>query len=309
VTSTQPDDAPALDLEGGGVRVGPELVRVRLDIAYDGTEFAGWARQDGQRTVAGELERALGVLLRLPEPPGLTVAGRTDAGVHARGQVAHVDVPADRWAAVPGRLRCEPESALIRRLAGLLPRDVRVRQASVAPAGFDARFAALWRRYTYRVSPAVGGVDPLLRSHVLWWGQPLDVVAMDEAARGLVGEHDFAAYCKQRPNQSTVRHLHRFGWRRDPDGLIVADVQADAFCHHMVRALVGASLAVGEGRREPTWPARVLAGRVKDSAVSVVPAHGLTLEEVCYPPAADLAGRARETRRRRPALEDRRSDG
>jgi len=309
VTSTQSSDAPALDFEGGGVRVEPDLVRIRLDLAYDGTEFAGWARQDGQRTVAGELERALGVVLRLPEPPGLTVAGRTDAGVHARGQVAHVDVPAAHWAAVPGRMRCEPDRALTRRLAGILPRDVRVSRVSVAPPGFDARFAALWRRYAYRVSEALGGVDPLLRSHVLWWGSPLDLAAMDAAAAAMVGEHDFAAYCKQRLGQSTVRRLTRFGWRRDPDGLIVADVQADAFCHHMVRALVGACLAVGEGRRDAAWPARVLAGRTKDSAVSVVPAHGLTLEEVCYPAATDLAARVQETRRRRPALEDPGPDG
>jgi tRNA pseudouridine38-40 synthase len=210
---------------------------------------------------------------------------------------------------VAGRSTDPPTVALVRRLAGLLPRDVRVHGAAEAPAGFDARFAAVSRRYAYRISDAPGGPDPLLRSSVLWSPRPLDVAAMETAAGALVGEHDFAAYCKQRPNQSTVRRLLRFGWRRDPDGLIVADVAADAFCHHMVRALVGASLAVGEGRREPSWPARVLAGRVKDSAVSVVPAHGLTLEEVCYPAAADLAARVHETRRRRPALEDRRPDG
>jgi tRNA pseudouridine38-40 synthase len=282
---------------------------VRLDIAYDGTEFAGWARQDGQRTVAGELERALGVLLRLPEPPALTVAGRTDAGVHARGQVAHVDVPAANWAAVPGRSTDPPAVALVRRLAGLLPRDVRVHAAVEAPEGFDARFAALSRRYAYRLTDAPGGADPLLRTSVLWNPRPLDVAAMDAAAAPMVGEHDFAAFCKPRPNASTVRCLTTFGWRREPNGLIVADVVADAFCHHMVRALVGASLAVGEGRREPSWPARVLAGRVKDSAVSVVPAHGLTLEEVRYPPAPELAARVHETRRRRPALEDRCPDG
>jgi tRNA pseudouridine38-40 synthase len=144
---------------------------------------------------------------------------------------------------------------------------------------------------------------------VLWNPRPVDLEAMDTAADGLIGEHDFAAYCKQRPQQSTVRTLSRFGWRRNRAGLIVADVQADAFCHHMVRALVGACLAVGEGRRDPAWPARVLAGRVKDPAVSVVPAHGLTLEEVCYPPVGELAARVQETRRRRPALEDRSAGG
>jgi tRNA pseudouridine38-40 synthase len=284
-------------------------VRVRLDISYDGTDFAGWARQHGQRTVAGTLEAALAVLLRLPEPPALTVAGRTDAGVHARGQVAHVDVPAAHWAAVVGRSADPPALALVRRLAGLLPRDVRVHAAAEAPTGFDARFAALSRRYAYRITDAPGGPDPLVRGWVLWCPRPLDVAAMAAAAGALVGEHDFAAYCKPRPNASTVRRLTRFGWRREEAGLIVAEVVADAFCHHMVRALVGACLAVGEGRRDPAWPARVLAGRVKDSAVSVVPAHGLTLEEVCYPPAAELAARVHESRRRRPALEDRCRDG
>jgi tRNA pseudouridine38-40 synthase len=283
-------------------------VRVRLDISYDGTDFAGWARQDGQRTVAATLEAALAVVLRLPEPAPLTVAGRTDAGVHARGQVAHLDVPEAAWAAVVGRSADPPAAALVRRLAGLLPRDVRVTGAAEAAAGFDARFAALSRRYAYRISDAPGGVDPLARSSVLAWPRPLDVAAMEAAAQGMVGEHDFAAYCKQRPNQSTVRRLSRFSWRRE-HGLIVADVQADAFCHHMVRALVGACLAVGEGRRDPAWPARVLAGRVKDSAVSVVPAHGLTLEQVCYPSVGELAARVQETRRRRPALEDRSPGG
>ncbi|HUR73345.1 MAG TPA: tRNA pseudouridine(38-40) synthase TruA [Sporichthya sp.] len=274
-------------------------MRVRLDIAYDGTDFAGWAIQDGQRTVASELAAALAVVGRLPEPPLLTVAGRTDAGVHARGQVAHVDLPAGNFAAVAGRLPCAPAEALVRRLAGVLPRDVRVRAAAIAPPGFDARFSALSRRYAFRVCDALGGVDPLRRTDVVWHPRDLDVAAMDAAAQALVGEHDFAAYCKLREGQGTVRRLIRFGWSREADGLLIADVEADAFCHHMVRALVGAGFAVGEHRRPPEWPAQVLAGRVKDSAVQVVPAHGLTLEEVRYPADADLAARAAETRRPR----------
>lgn len=246
-------------------------------------------------------------MLRLPGPPLLTVAGRTDAGVHARGQVAHVDLPTANWEAVPGRLPCGPEEALVRRLAGLLPRDVRVFAATVAPPGFDARFGALARRYAYRVGDAPGGVDPLRRADVLWHPRDLDVAAMDAAARAMTGEHDFAAYCKLREGQSTVRRLIRFGWSRSPidtaagagAGLLVADVEADAFCHHMVRALVGACFAVGEGRRPVEWPAAVLAGREKDSAVQVVAPHGLTLEEVYYPADADLAARVAETRRPR----------
>jgi tRNA pseudouridine38-40 synthase len=239
------------------------------------------------------------VVLRLPAPPLLTVAGRTDAGVHARGQVAHVDVPASNWAAVPGRMSAAPAEAMVRRLAGLLPRDVRVHEVAVAPPGFDARFGALARRYAYRVCDTPGGVDPLRRADVLWHPRDLDVAAMDRAARSLMGEHDFAAFCKLREGQSTVRRLLRFGWTRDAAGLLVADVEADAFCHHMVRALVGASFAVGEGRRPVEWPAAVLASRTKDSAVQVVAAHGLTLEEVRYPADADLAARAAQTRRPR----------
>ncbi len=297
MTDSADAGAPVLD-EDGGVRVRP-TVRIRLGIGYDGTEFAGWAVQDGQRTVAGVLADALAVVLRLPAPALLTVAGRTDAGVHARGQVAHVDLPEANWAAVPGRLPCGPEDALVRRLAGLLPRDVRVFAARVAPPGFDARFGALARRYAYRVGDAPGGVDPLRRADVLWHPRELDVAAMDLAAKAMQGEHDFAAYCKLREGQSTVRRLIRFSWSRDTEGLLVADVEADAFCHHMVRALVGASFAVGEGRRPPEWPAAVLASREKDSAVQVVPPHGLTLEEVRYPADAELAARAAETRRPR----------
>lgn len=255
--------------------------------------------QNDQRTVAGELAAALAVVVRLPRPPLLTVAGRTDAGVHARGQVAHVDLPTANFAAVTGRLPCGPAEALVRRLAGVLPRDVRVHAVAVAPPGFDARFSALSRRYAFRVCDALGGVDPLRRADVLWHPRALDIEAMDAAARALVGEHDFAAYCKLREGQGTVRRLLRFGWSRSAEGFAVADVEADAFCHHMVRALVGASFAVGEGRRGTDWPAAVLAGRVKDSAVSVVPPHGLTLEEVRYPADADLAARATETRRPR----------
>jgi tRNA pseudouridine38-40 synthase len=292
-----PTIEPAVREDGG-------LVRVRLDIAYDGTDFAGWARQDGLRTVQGDLEAALATVLRLPAPPGLTVAGRTDAGVHARGQVAHADIPVPAWAAVPGRMPVPPAGALVRRLAGLLAPDVRVLAVAPAPPGFDARFSALARRYAYRVSDAPGGVDPLRRREVLWNPRRLDPELLNAAAAGLVGEHDFAAYCKPRLDRdgrraSTVRHLARLAWDREPDGLLVADVRADAFCHNMVRALVGALLAVGEGRRPPDWPAAVLAAGRRDSAVQVAPPHGLTLEEVRYPPDAALAARAEQTRRPR----------
>lgn len=284
-------------------------VRIRLALSYDGTDFSGWAVQPGLRTVQGVLEEALSTVLRLPEPARLTVAGRTDAGVHARGQVAHLDVPVSAWRGVVGRSDRTPGQALVTRLAGVLGRgqrprgasDVVVHEATRAPAGFDARFSAVSRRYRYRLSDAAGGRDPLRRQDVLWHPRELDVEAMDLAASWLRGEHDFAAYCKPREGATTIRTLLALTWRRvpagEPDGgLVVADVRADAFCHSMVRALVGASLAVGEGRRPVSWPAEVLAAARRDPAVSVAPAHGLTLEEVGYPEDRDLAARARAAR-------------
>ncbi|MEY9215198.1 tRNA pseudouridine(38-40) synthase TruA [Thermobifida halotolerans] len=264
------------------------LVRLRLDISYDGTDFSGWAEQPGRRTVQGELQAALARVLRL-RAPRLTVAGRTDAGVHARGQVAHLDVPAAVWETEGERL--------LRRLAGVLPPDVRVNAVGPAPPGFDARFSPLFRRYVYRVSDAPGGVDPLRRRDVLWHRRPLDVARMNEAAAALLGEHDFAAYCRRREGASTVRELQRVAWTRESGHVYAGTVQADAFCHNMVRALVGALLAVGDGRRDPVWPSRVLRAGVRDSAVHVVAAHGLTLEEVRYPPDEELAARAAATRR------------
>ncbi|WP_380176868.1 tRNA pseudouridine synthase A [Kineococcus sp. DHX-1] len=272
------------------------LVRVRLDLGYDGTHFAGWAEQPGLRTVQGELTAGLGRVLRLDPPPRLTVAGRTDAGVHASGQVAHVDVPATAWVSVPGRSDAPPGTALVRRLAGVLPPDVRVHGAREAPAGFDARFGALRRRYAYRVCDDPAGVPPLRRFDVLHHRRPLDVTAMDLAARSLVGLREFAAFCKPRDGATTVRALLAYSWRRTDDGLLLADVQADAFCHSMVRALVGAALAVGDGRRDVDWPRLVQDRAVRDPAVAVVGPQGLTLEEVVYPADADLAARAAQSR-------------
>jgi tRNA pseudouridine38-40 synthase len=278
-----------------------EAVRLRLDLGYDGTDFSGWAVQPGLRTVQGEVESALGKILRLKPTPVLTVAGRTDAGVHARGQVAHVDFPV---AALEGISRdpaptgvAERLPALLRRLAGVLPQDVRVHRLSVAPEGFDARFSALSRRYCYRVSDAPGGVDPLRRREILRHGRPLDADLLNAASAHLLGEHDFAAFCKKREGATTIRELQRLTWARGEDGVLAATVVADAFCHSMVRALVGSLLWVGDGRRDVTWPGQVLAHAVRDAGVNVAPAHGLCLEEVSYPPPGDLAARAILTRR------------
>jgi tRNA pseudouridine38-40 synthase len=267
---------------------GEPAVRLRLNLAYDGTGFSGWARQPGQRTVQAVVEDALGRLLRRP-PPALTVAGRTDAGVHARGQVAHTDVPAASWEAIADRA--------VHRLAGMLPADVRIRTVISAPDTFDARFSALWRRYSYRVCDEPSGPDPLRRHEILRHRHPLALERMNAAALALAGEHDFAAFCRKRDGATTVRSLIRLDWAREGPDLAVATVVADAFCHNMVRSLVGALLAVGDGRKPVSWPADVLNAGVRDPAVHVVPAHGLCLEEVRYPPEGELAQRASRTRR------------
>ncbi len=267
---------------------GPD-VRVRIDLSYDGTEFSGWAAQPGRRTVEGVLSETLGHVLRLPEAVRLTVAGRTDSGVHARGQVAHADVPADCWAA--------HADAVLRRLSRALPPDLRVRSIGVAPDGFDARFSALWRRYAYRVCDDPARADPLRRRDTLWNPRPLELGAMNEASQLLLGEHDFAAFCRRREGATTVRALRRLEWERDADGVAVGSVMADAFCHNMVRALVGALLPVGEGSRPASWPAEVLAAAVRNPAVRVASPHALSLEEVRYPDPGQLAARAALTRR------------
>ena len=258
---------------------------MRLDIAYDGRDFSGWARQThpaGLRTIQGLLEEVLGHLLGV----GVTVtcAGRTDAGVHARGQVAHLDVA--EW---PGEVD-------VRRVNRALPSDVRVTRISPVPAEFDARFSAIWRRYSYRVCDDGVGPAPLDRWSVLPWHRPLRIEDLNEASAHLVGEHDFAPFCKQRDFGTTVRAVQVLHWDRDADGLAVMTVQADAFCHSMVRSLVGVLLPVGDGRRATTWPAEILRSGQKHSAVTVMPAFPLVLEEVGYPADDLLLERQRQTR-------------
>jgi tRNA pseudouridine38-40 synthase len=257
---------------------------LRLDLAYDGTEFSGWARQPGRRTVEDTVASALATVLRLPDPPALTVAGRTDAGVHATGQVAHVDLPSATEA-----------SELSRRLSGVLPADVAVRAVTIAPPAFDARFSASGRTYSYRVTDLPP--DPLRRRDTAASSRPLDVDAMNLAAARLLGEHDFAAYCRPRAGGTTIRTLRRLEVARTD--VVVITASADAFCRNQVRAMVGALLAVGEGRRPVGWPADVLRAGIRDSAVGVAPAHGLTLVRVDYPPDEQLAARAESARARR----------
>lgn len=285
-------------------------VRVRLDFGYDGTDFCGWAAQPGLRSVEAELSAALVRVLRLPGVR-LTVAGRTDAGVHATGAVAHLDVPAPAWAALPGRSDRTPQQALPVRLAGVLPPDIVVRAAQAVPSAFDARFSALWRRYEYRLGDRLGWLDPCRRRDTVEIRPQLNVASAHRAAQVLLGLHDFAAFCKRRQGATTIRTLQEFSWRREPDGVVVATVIADAFCHSMVRALVGCTVAVGQGRRPSSWPESVLLGRSRDSGVTVMPARGLCLREVGYPSMTDpvaLADRARAARSVRVELAGRTSE-
>jgi tRNA pseudouridine38-40 synthase len=320
-----PSQKPAVPEEGGGLLSSPEprtdAVRVRLDLSYDGARFAGWAVQPGLPTVQGVLEEALATLIR--RQVRLTVAGRTDAGVHARGQVVHFDLAAGEWEALNRGRDLPPSEALQRRLRGVLRNvlsrslqparqgatsdpavvgAVEVHRAAVAPPGFDARFSALWRRYSYRIADAPAQWDPLLRNITLWHKEPLDVDRMNAAAPGLLGMQDFLAFCKPRAGATTVRELQRFEFVRRADGIIEATVQADAFCHNMVRALVGASLLVGGGMYGPDWLRERMLARMRDSKSKLAPAHPLVLEEVRYPDDADLLLRAEQTRARREAL-------
>jgi len=283
------NDEPATDTGGG-------LVRLRFKIAYDGTDFAGWAAQTGQRTVAGVLDDSLSTVFRTPVVS--RAAGRTDTGVHAVGQVAHCDVPAEALAyAYPRSPRDgEPEFLpLVRRLGKFLPEDVRVLDVVRAPAGFDARFSALRRHYAYRLSTAPYGVEPQEARFVTPWPRPLDVDAMAEASRNLLGLRDFAAFCKHRDGATTIRDLQRLDWSRDGDA-VTAYVTADAFCWSMVRSLVGALLAVGEGRREPSWCAELLTATRRSSDFAAAPARGLTFVGVDYPPDDQLEARMSVTR-------------
>lgn len=297
------DHKPAAPLMGDG-----GFVRVRLDLAYDGGPFSGWAIQPGLRTVQGVLEESLALILR--RPVRLTVAGRTDAGVHARGQVAHLDLAAVEWDGLRRGYDAFPGDSLKRRLNGALGRvlmdlhgTVEVAAATRAPDGFDARFSALWRRYSYRIADASTRRDPLQRAVTLWHKRELDVEAMNRAARPLLGLQDFKAFAKPREGSTTIRTLHCLDYERGPDGVINVNVQADAFCHNMVRALTGAALRVGEGREDSEWMHRRLLAGVRDAHSVLAAPHPLVLEEVHYPDDAELLERAILTRSRRVAAD------
>jgi tRNA pseudouridine38-40 synthase len=267
-----------------------EPIRIRVDLAYDGGRFHGWAMQPGLRTVQGELAAAVAQVLRVPQPR-IVVAGRTDTGVHALGQVCHVDLPPHCW---PGG------STAARRLNAVLPDDLRIRSADVAPAGFDARFSAMFRRYEYLISDS-GSLDPRARGSVYVRRQPLAVTDMDAAAQQLVGEHDFAAFCRARPEASSVRTVLEIGATRRADprdpALIAVGITADAFCHSMVRSVVGALIEVGRGALSAAELEAILAARTRVARFTTAPAHGLALMEVGYPDDAELAAQAQRARR------------
>ncbi|MDZ4266769.1 MAG: tRNA pseudouridine(38-40) synthase TruA [Mycobacterium sp.] len=291
---------PAIDSGGGhdsfSRRSARPVIRLRLDVAYDGTEFAGWATQTGHRTVAGVVEDALSTVFRVPLQ--VRAAGRTDSGVHATGQVAHVDVPIDVLPHAYPRTPRTGESEfgpLVRRLAKLLTEDVRVLGITRAAAGFDARFSALRRHYVYRLTTAPYGVEPHEARFVTAWPRELDLDAMTAGARELLGLHDFAAFCRHRDGATTIRQLQRLDCTRDGHRIAV-HVSADAFCWNMVRSLVGALLAVGENRRDPAWCAALLTATRRSSDFAAAPARGLTLVGVDYPPDSELAARNLVTR-------------
>lgn len=247
-------------------------VRLRIDLAYDGSGFHGFARQPDQRTVQGVLEDALQRL------SGTTVqstgAGRTDRGVHATRQVVHCDVPADsRPAADPAGAR--------RALDTLCGPQIAVWRVRRVPATFDARFSATCRRYRYRLGDGAA-LDPLERHRT--WHVPggLDVEAMGAAARHLLGEHDFSSFCRRSGGAHRRRRIDMLAVRRTAAHVVVVAVEGPAFCHQMVRSIVGCLVAVGRGQRHPDWLADVLAARDRAAAAQVAPPHGLVLTGVSY---------------------------
>ena len=287
---------PAAPVLGGG-----GFLRIRLDLAYDGGPFSGWAVQPGLRTVQGVLEEALALLVR--RKVRVTVAGRTDAGVHARGQVVHLDLTEVEWLGLNRGVELDPAVALLRRLRGALSRGlgdltgaIEVHRVTVAPEGFDARFSALWRRYSYRIADGPALWDPLGRYSTLWHREELDVSLLNEGASKLLGLQNFRSYCKPREGSTTIRELQRFEFARGTDGVIVATVQADAFCHNMVRALVGSALSVGSGDEAPGWLYERLLEQKRDAKSVLAAPHPLVLEEVAYPSDGELLARAELTR-------------
>ncbi len=261
--------------------------RLRIDIAYDGSNFFGWGAQPDRRTIQDLVEEAIARISRTDVES--IVAGRTDAGVHATGQVIHVDVP-------DAMFERELNYIDLRyKLNRILDEDVRIMNISDAPEGFHARFSALRRYYTYKIIDNNDVIAPLSRHDVASWYRPLDADRMNEASALVLGKHDFAAFCKFREGSTTIRSLEKYEWKRTEDGLLIADIVADAFCYSMVRNLVGAVVCVADGRKDPSWMAELLANKERVSDSLVFPARGLTLYRVDYPSDDQLLERANIT--------------
>ncbi|MCL1923332.1 MAG: tRNA pseudouridine(38-40) synthase TruA [Propionibacteriaceae bacterium] len=267
-------------------------MRLRIDLSYDGTDFSGWATQPGLRTVQSSVETALGQVLGLSDPPTTVCAGRTDAGVHARGQVVHVDLPSPTSTPWPDL------DILSRRFSRRLPSDIVLRKLLEAPAGFDARFSALSRLYVYRLWDS-DCYDPLTRKYSTCYSHPLNLSAMQHASQDLLGLHDFAAFCRAKPGGTTIRCLETLTVRRELSTMITFTVKGDAFCHSMVRSLVGALVAIGRDFRNREWLTHHLSSTTRAHDITVMPAHGLTLEKVYYPHDEELSDQANRTRTRR----------
>jgi tRNA pseudouridine38-40 synthase len=238
------------------------MTTIRLDLAYDGTEFAGWARQPGLRTVQEELESAVGKILGGAEVE-LTVAGRTDAGVHATGQVASFELDG------------EPPDRLANRINAVLPRDVAVISAQPAPTGFDARRWATSRSYSYRVLTAPTR-SPFEEGRALWWPRRVGHTALNACAASITGEHDFTAFT---PTQTEHVRFERVvlesAWREESERLIVYEITADAFMRNMIRVLVGTMLEVADGKHTVEDFRALLEGEPREAAGETAPAHGL----------------------------------
>lgn len=257
------------------------FLRLRIDLAYDGTNFSGWATQPDRRTVQELVEQAIGTITQTKIES--IVAGRTDAGVHATGQVIHVDVPES--------INLEEIAYKLNRI---LDEDIRIMKVSIAPEAFHARFSALRRRYIYKILDKNLPIPPINRYDIAPWYRPLDAELMNSASSLVLGHHDFAAFCKYKEGGTTVRTLEKFHWERQGD-LLVASIVADAFCYSMVRNLVGAVVCVADGRKDPTWMGELLANKERVSDSLVFPARGLTLSSVEYPTNDQLLERAKVT--------------
>lgn len=292
-------------------------VRVRLDFAYDGGPFAGWAKQPGLITVQGVLEEALALIFR--SPVYTTVAGRTDAGVHALHQVVHFDLATDAWERLPGRSQDAPASALRRklrgalsraladaeaelgipsRLQGYMQRAITVSSCQEVPADFDARFSALERSYRYLLEDGQEekGSNPLNRQ-IAWQINPvLDIDLMNRAAQNLLGLNDFLSFCKPREGSTTIRELRELRFERRTDGLIEASIRADAFCHNMVRTLIASLVMVGEGKKDEPWLISRIEEPVRDSQVRLAAPRGLALAAITYPEASGYAAQSEKAR-------------